>query len=396
MSVTTPIYLDNHSTTRCDPSVVEAMLPYFSELYGNAASRTHRFGFEAKAAVELARERVAALIGSSPKEVIWSSGATEANNLALIGAAEAQQSQGRHIIISQIEHKSIIDAADVLEHRGWRVTRVAPDSEGIVPAETVCQHLCEDTTVVSLMLANNEIGTIQPIRPVGEACRARGIVFHVDAVQAAGRTPIRVVEDNVDLLTLSAHKMYGPKGVGALYVRRGRPRFSVQPIIVGGGHERGMRSGTLPVPLIVGMGYAAQLAEQSLTNGEVPRIQALRDMLWQGLTERISGLVLNGHPTQRLMSNLNFSVERVESQALMMALRDLAVSSGSACSSASLEPSYVLRAMGLSPERSHASIRVGLGRFSTEDEVSYAIDRITKAVQELREMSPLYEPDHTE
>jgi len=369
------------------------MLPYFSEAYGNAASRTHRFGFEAKAAVEWARERVSELIGSSPKEIIWTSGATEANNLAVRGVAEALVSKGKHIVISQIEHKSVIDCARFLEERGWDITRVAPDSNGIVQPEDVIQAITPETTLVSLMLANNEIGTIQPISDVGKACRAREIAFHVDAVQGAGRIAIDVQAASIDLLTLSAHKMYGPKGIGALFVRRGRPRISIQPLIVGGGHERGLRSGTLPVPLIAGMGKAAQLARAALTNGEVERIQGLREQLWKGLQSQIDGLVLNGHKHQRLASTLNFSVERVEAQALMMGLRDLAVSSGSACSSATLEPSYVLRAMGISAQRSHASIRIGIGRFSTADEITYAIERIIHAIRELRELSPLYDVD---
>jgi len=395
MGIKTPIYLDNHATTRCDPVVLEHMLPYFSEQYGNPASRTHRFGFEAKAAVEWARERVAELIGCSPKEIVWTSGATEANNLALRGVAEAQSAKGQHIVLSQIEHKSVMDTADDLERRGWRVSRIAPNRGGVIAAADIIDALCADTTIVSLMLANNEVGTIQPVEEVGRVCRQREIVFHVDAVQAAGRIPINATTSQADIITLSAHKMYGPKGVGALYVRRGRPRFSVQPILLGGGHERGLRSGTLPTPLIAGMGKAAELAMAALTNGEVDRIRSLRDDLWTQLTGLVEGLVMNGDPQARLASTLNFSIERVEAQALMMGLRDLALSSGSACSSASLEPSYVLRAMGIAPDRAHASIRVGLGRFSTAEEVNYAAARIATAITELRELSPLYHPDST-
>lgn len=390
MSVTTPIYLDNHSTTRCDPEVVDTMLPYFTEMYGNAASRTHRFGFEAKSIVEWSRTQISALIGCSPKEVIWTSGATEANNIAVLGAATGMASKGKHIVISQIEHKAVLEAAEELERRGWSITRVPPQSNGIVSIARVCEAIGTETSLVSLMYANNEIGTIQPITEIGRFCRNAGIVFHVDAVQAAGRLPIDVTESNIDLLTLSAHKMYGPKGVGCLFLRRGKPRVHISPLFWGGGHERGVRPGTLPVPLIAGMGKAAQLAKNALTNGEIERITSLRDILWQRLSQEIEGIQLNGDPTQRLCSTLNLSIERVEAQALMMSLRDIALSSGSACSSASLEPSYVLRAMGCSDQRAHASIRIGVGRFTTEDEIHYAADRIRASVDHLRGMSPIY------
>ena len=385
-----PVYLDIHSTTPCAEEVVDIMIPYFRERYGNAASRTHRFGFEAKAAVELARERVSALISASPKEIIWTSGATESNNLAILGAAREASGAGKHIVISAIEHKSVIDAAAHLQSEGWSVTQVCPGADGVVQVEAIEAAMTSQTTLVSLMMANNEVGTVQPVRDVGLLCRDKGVIFHVDAAQASGKLQIHVKESCIDLLSLSAHKMYGPKGIGALYVRRGRPRFRLQPILFGGGHERGLRSGTLPVPLIAGMGRAATLALEDMDNDVPEKMAALRDQLWSGLQRGISGICLNGSADTRLPNNLNVSISDVESQALMMSIRDLAISSGSACSSASLEPSYVLGAMGVDPALAHASIRFGLSRYTTSEEVEYATQRLTEAVRELRAMSPIY------
>lgn len=384
-----PIYLDNHATTPCDPRVVEAMLPYFTEVFGNAASRTHSFGMAAKAAVERARVQVAALIGASPREIVWTSGATESDNLAVLGGARFFASRGRHLVISSIEHKAVLDAALALEQEGWEVTRVRPEPTGVVAASAVEAALRDDTVLVSVMAVNNEIGTVQPLHELGALCRSRGIALHTDASQAPGRIPLDVVAMQVDLLSLSAHKMYGPKGVGALFVRRGRPRVRVEPLLHGGGHERGMRSGTLPVPLIVGMGRAAELSVGVLGDGTLERIRGLRERLWEGLQARLDGVHLNGSHVHRVPGNLNVSFEGVEGEALLMGIRQVAVSSGSACSSATLEPSYVLRALGVDEDLAHASIRFGIGRFNTVEEIDHVVELVTSKVTQLRELGRL-------
>ena len=391
MAVKLPIYMDNHATTPVDPKVVDAMLPFLTDNFGNAASRNHVFGWTAEAAVEHAREQVAGLIGAKAKEIVWTSGATESDNLAIIGAARFNQKKGKHIVTSVIEHKAVLDACHFLEKEGWEVTYVQVGDDGVVKPEDVKAALRDDTVLCSIMFANNEIGTVQPIAEIGAICREAGVIFHCDAVQGIGRIPFDVSEMNVDMVSLSAHKMYGPKGIGALYVRRGRPRFRIEPHIHGGGHERGMRSGTLAVHQIVAMGKAAELAADELSNGGIDRQRALRDRLWQGLQARLSHLFVNGDMDARLPNNLNVSFAFVEGEALMMAIKDVAVSSGSACTSASLEPSYVLRALGVDEELAHTSIRFGIGRFTTEEEVDYVVELVSDKVTWLRDMSPLWE-----
>jgi cysteine desulfurase len=385
-----PIYMDNNSTTRCDPRVVEAMLPFFTEHYGNAASRSHAFGWHAEAAVEDAREQVAQLIGASPKEIVFTSGATESNNLAIKGVASMYRKKGNHIITCVTEHKAVLDPCKRLERDGYQVTFLPVDSYGRVSVQQVADAITPQTILVSIMAANNEIGTLQPIGAIGRLCKERGVLFHTDAVQAVGKIPVDVESMGIDLLSLTAHKFYGPKGIGALYVRRKDPRVRLDPIIDGGGHERGMRSGTLAVPLIVGMGRAAELAREERPT-EAARLLALREKLVHGIMSQLSDTTLNGHPTERLPGNANISFAYVEGEGLMMGIKDIAVSSGSACTSASLEPSYVLKALGVGDELAHSSIRFGLGRFTTEEEVDYTIDAVVKAVNKLREMSPLYE-----
>jgi len=367
------------------------MMPYLTTTFGNAASRNHSFGWAANEAVELAREQVADLIGASPKEIVFTSGATESNNLAIKGVARFRENKGKHIITVATEHKAVIDSCHALEADGWEITYLGVDQEGLISLDEFKAAIREDTVLASVMLGNNEIGVIQPIAKIGAICKEHGIVFHCDAVQGLGRIPFDVAEMNVDLLSISAHKMYGPKGVGALYVRRGRPRIRVSPIIDGGGHERGMRSGTLAVHQIVGLGKAAELAKADLTNGGVARVRALRDRLWEGLQEQLDELYLNGSWEHRLPNNLNVSFAYVEGEAMMMGIKDIACSSGSACTSASLEPSYVLRAMGVDVELAHTSIRFGIGRFTTEEEIDFAINLIVEKVNWLRSMSPLYE-----
>ncbi|MEN9786345.1 MAG: hypothetical protein RLZZ299_1609 [Pseudomonadota bacterium] len=387
----TPIYLDNHATTRCDPRVVEAMMPYLTEVFGNAGSRNHSYGWAAQEAVERAREEVAALLGGQAKEVVFTSGATESDNLAVMGVARFYKDKGRHIVTVLTEHKAVLDACHALESEGYEVTYLQPDAQGLVSAAQVKAALRPDTTLVSVMWANNEIGVIQPIAEIGAACREAGVVFHTDAVQGLGRLPFDVKTMNVDLVSISGHKMYGPKGIGALWVRHGRPRIRLEPLFHGGGQERGLRSGTHAVHQIVGLGKAAALAAEALTNGEAERVRALRDRLWDGLRANIDELYLNGAWEQRLPNNLNVSFAFCEGEAMMMAIKGLAVSSGSACTSASLEPSYVLRALGVEAELAHTSIRFGVGRFNTEAEIDAAIALITEKVRWLREMSPLYE-----
>jgi cysteine desulfurase len=388
--VKTPIYLDNNATTRCDPRVVEAMLPYFTEIYGNAASRNHVFGWQAEEAVEQAREQVGSLIGASAKEIIFTSGATESNNLALKGVASMYKKKGNHVITAVTEHKAVIDPCKRLERDGYQVTFLPVDKDGRVSAEQVAAALTDKTILVSIMAANNEIGTLQPITQIGKLCKQRGVLFHTDAVQAVGKVPIDVEEMGIDLLSLTAHKIYGPKGIGALYVRRKDPRVRLDALLDGGGHERGMRSGTLPVPGIVGLGLACELARKEMKT-EAARLLALRQKLHQGILDRLEEVYLNGHATERLPGNLNISFAYVEGEALMMGIKDVAVSSGSACTSASLEPSYVLKALGVGDELAHSSLRFGLGRFNTEEEVDYVIDDVVRAVNHLRDMSPLYE-----
>ncbi|MBN1336606.1 MAG: IscS subfamily cysteine desulfurase [Deltaproteobacteria bacterium] len=392
MTVQTPIYMDHHATTPVHPQVLDAMLPYLKDDFGNAASRSHAFGWKAEAAVEHAREKVAALIGADPREILFTSGATESDNLAVKGAARYRKEAGTHLVVSAIEHKAVLDSAHALEAEGFEVTFLPVTQEGLVEVDAVRDALRPTTTLVSVMLANNEVGTVQPVAEIGALCRDRGVLFHTDAVQGLGRVPFDVATAHADLVSLSAHKMYGPKGIGALYVRRGRPRVRLEPLIHGGGHERGMRSGTLPVHQIVGFGAAAALAFEDLESGvEIARVRALRDRLWHGLSTRLTEVRLNGSRAHRLPNNLNVSFAFVEGEALMMAARDVAVSSGSACTSASLEPSYVLRAMGVPSEVAHSSIRFGLGRSNTEEEVDHVVDLFVEKVTQLREMSPLYE-----
>ena len=391
MTIELPIYMDNHATTRVDPRVVQAMLPYFTTTYGNAASRTHRFGWEAEAAVSDARETIANYIGAdSEKEIVFTSGATESDNLAIKGVAEYYKSRGNHIVTTVIEHKAVLDSCKRLEKEGFEVTYVGVGEDGVVDPAAIEAAMTDKTILVSVMLANNEVGTIQPIEEIGKLTRAKKAVFHVDAVQGIGKTPFDVKRMNVDLASLTAHKIYGPKGVGALYVRRSKPRIRLVAQMDGGGHERGNRSGTLNVPGIVGFAKAVQiLAQEGAEENE--RILGLRSSLYEQITGALDEVVLNGHPEKRLPGNLNLSFSFVEGEGLMMAIKDVAVSSGSACTSASLEPSYVLKAMGLDEELAHSSIRFGLGRFNTQEQVDFVADLVVRKVRRLREMSPLYE-----
>ncbi len=386
-----PVYLDNHATTRTDPQVVEAMLPYFTEQYGNAASVSHRFGWEAEEAVERAREQVARAIGAETREIIFTSGATESNNLAIKGLAQAATRRGKHLVTCSSEHKAILDPMKRLARQGWDVTIVDCDDYGGVSANAIAGALTDQTALVSIMAANNEVGTINPIGEIGRLCHERGIVFHTDAAQAVGKIPLDVRRDEVDLLSLSAHKFYAPKGIGALYVRRRDPQVRLQPLFDGGGHERGFRSGTLPVPLLVGLGMAAELAVARLPE-ESRRILELRERLHEGLASRVPGIRLNGHPGDRLPGNLNLSFSDVDGEALMMAMRDVAVSSGSACSAADPEPSHVLLAMGLSEDLARSSLRFGLGRFTTSEEIDFAIESVARAVERLRSQGVAWTP----
>ncbi len=440
MSIKTPIYMDYNSTTPMDPRVMEAMRPYLTEKYGNAASRSHRYGWVAEEAVEYAREQVAKLIGATAAEIIFTSGATESDNLALkgvahmygmtdadkllvdtiakghaagtlpgaedklparfgrldldaiaqVGAFEYFRDKGDHIITVATEHKAILDSAKRLEKEGWRVTYLPVEKNGLVDLDKLRDALTDRTLLVSVMFANNEIGVIQPVAEIGALCRQKGVLFHTDAVQAVGKVPIDVEAMKIDLLSISAHKMYGPKGVGALYVRRRRPRVRLEAGLDGGGHERGMRSGTLNVAGIVGLGKAAELCSKEMAE-EASRVSGLRDRLWSRFSSELDEVFLNGHPEHRLPNNLNVSFAYVEGEAMMMAIKDVAVSSGSACTSASLEPSYVLRALGVGDDLAHSSIRFGVGRFTTEAEVDFVADLVISAVKRLREMSPLYE-----
>jgi cysteine desulfurase len=373
-----------------DPRVVEAMLPYFTEKFGNAASRSHAFGWEAEAAVEAAREQIGVLIGASAKEIIFTSGATEANNLAIKGVAQMYKKKGNHVITQVTEHKAVLDPCKRLEKEGFQVTYLPVDKYGQVSAEQVKAATTDKTILVSIMAANNEIGTLQPIKAIGKVCKEKGVLFHTDAVQAVGKVAVNVEEMGIDLLSMTAHKVYGPKGIGALYVRKKDPRVRLEPQIDGGGHERGMRSGTLPVPYIVGFGAACDIARREMPE-EAKRVYRLRERLRKGIMDKLPESYLNGHPDERLPGNANISFAYVEGEGLMMGIKDVAVSSGSACTSASLEPSYVLRALGVGDELAHSSIRFGLGRFSTEEEVDYVVDLVVREVNRLREMSPLYE-----
>ncbi len=434
-----PIFMDYHSTTPLDPRVLEAMTPYFTDDFGNAASRNHEYGWKAEAAVEKARKQIGALIGASDKEIVFTSGATESNNLALKGVVEFYKDKGDHLVTVATEHKAILDTCKRLERQrldridelkiqrlmeltgadvnaddlatleikheldkdvvlgrwieklrvGARVTYLTPKKDGLVDLKELEAAITDKTILVSVMLANNEIGVVQPVEEIGKLCRAKGVLFHTDAVQGVGKVPFDVEKAKADLVSLSAHKMYGPKGVGALYVRR-KPRVRIAPIIDGGGHERGMRSGTLNVAGIVGFGAAAELAMKEMAT-EAPRLKALRDRLLAGLQKNLDMLTVNGSMEHRLPGNLNISFAYAEGEALMMGIKSIAVSSGSACTSASLEPSYVLRALGVPEDMAHSSIRFGLGRFTTEEEVDYAIELVTRAVKKLRDMSPLYE-----
>ncbi len=386
-----PIYLDNHATTRTDPRVVEAMLPYFTEVYGNAASVSHRFGWEAAAAVDQAREQVARAIGAEAREIVFTSGATESNNLAIKGAAQAAAKRGNHIVTVSTEHRAVLDPVRRMAREGWEITVLDADEHGRVSAESIAGALTDRTVLVSVMAANNEVGTLNPIAEIGRLCHDRGVLFHTDAAQAVGKIPIDVHRDGVDLLSLSAHKFYGPKGIGALYVRRRDPQVRLQPMLDGGGHERGYRSGTLAVPLIVAMGAAVELAVGSMDE-ELSRIRTLRDRLHEAIASRLPGIRLNGHPTDRLAGNLNLSFSDVDGEALMMAMRDVAVSSGSACSAADPEPSHVLRAIGLDDDLARSSLRFGLGRFTTEDEVELAAEAVAAAVERLRGQAVAWSP----
>jgi cysteine desulfurase len=383
-----PIYLDYSATTPVDPRVAEKMIPYLTEFFGNPASRSHAFGWKAEEAVEEARGHVAALINADPKEIVWTSGATEGNNLAIKGAAGFYKTKGRHIITQKTEHKAVLDTCRELERHGFEVTYLPVGEDGLVSVEDFKAAIRPDTILASIMMVNNEIGVIHPVWEIGEICRAKGIIFHCDAVQGGGRVEIDVQKLKVDLLTITAHKMYGPKGIGALYIRR-KPRVRLEAQIHGGGHERGFRSGTLATHQIVGFGEAARLAKLEMGT-ESERIRALRDRLLKGMQE-IEEVYVNGDIERRIPHNVNVSFNFVEGESLIMAVKDLAVSSGSACTSASLEPSYVLRALGRSDELAHSSIRFTLGRFTTEEEVNYAVDLIKKKVAKLRELSPLWE-----
>ncbi len=386
----TPIYMDNHATTRVDPRVVEAMLPYFTESYGNAASRTHVFGWKAEEAVTRARIQVAKTIHADAKEIIFTSGATESDNLALFGAAAAGRARGTEIVIGATEHPAVLDVARELEARGGSVIRLPVDAHGRVDPDDLRRSLTDRTLLVSLMTANNEVGTLHPVAELGAICKERGVLFHTDAAQAVGRIPIDVQAMGIDLLSISGHKIYGPKGVGALYVRRKDPRVILEPMQHGGGHERGLRPGTLNVPAIVGLGVALEIACAEMP-AETKRLRALRDRLQAGILDRVEDVKLNGHPTERLPNNLNLSFAYVEGEALLMALSEIAVSSGSACTSARREPSHVLKAMGLSDTEAQTSLRFGLGRWNTQEEVDFIIECVAAAVARLREISPLYE-----
>ncbi len=385
-----PIYLDNHATTQCDPRVVETMLPFFSENFGNAASRNHSFGWVAEEGVENARKQIADLIGANSKEIVFTSGATESNNLAIKGVAEMYAERGNHIITVATEHKAILDTCKHLEKQGIRVTYLPLQGDGLVDLDMLRDAITDKTILVSIMYANNEIGVIQNVSEIGKICKERGVLFHTDGVQAVGKIPVNVIKDNIDIMSLTAHKMYGPKGVGALYVRRRNPRVQISAQMDGGGHERGMRSGTLNVPGIVGFGKAAELCNQ-LMETEMAKHRIMRDRLKTTLESALEETYINGSMTSRLPHNLNMSFAYVEGESLLMGINDIAVSSGSACTSATLEPSYVLKALGLGDDLAHTSIRFGIGRFNTDEEIDYVANKMIEVVNKLRELSPLWE-----
>ena len=385
-----PIYMDNHATTPVDPRVLQEMLPYFTEKFGNAASRNHPFGWVSEEGVETARARIAKLIAAIGKEIIFTSGATESDNLAIKGVAEMYREKGNHIITAATEHKAVLDACKHLEKYGYRVTYLPVQKDGLIDLDDLKRALDEKTILVSIMAANNEIGVIQPIEEIGRLCHERGVLFHSDATQAVGKMPVDVNKQSIDLLSISAHKMYGPKGVGALYVRRKNPRVQVSPIIDGGGHERGMRSGTLNVPGIVGLGKACAIASEEMPK-EACHTAGMRNRLKDKILGRLDEVYVNGSMEHRLPGNLNLSFAYVEGESLLMGINDVAVSSGSACTSATLEPSYVLKALGTGDDLAHSSIRFGIGRFNTEAEIDYVADRVCETVERLRELSPLYE-----
>jgi cysteine desulfurase len=385
-----PIYMDNHATTPVDPKVLEEMLPYFMEKFGNAASRNHSFGWAAEEGTETARERIAKLVGATTKEIIFTSGATESDNLAIKGVAEMYREKGNHIITAVTEHKAVLDTCKRLEKYGYRVTYLPVQKDGLIDLDDLKRAMDDKTILVTIMAANNEIGVVQPIAEIGKLCRERGVIFHTDATQAVGKIPVDVNKQNLDLASISAHKMYGPKGVGALYVRRKNPRVQISAIIDGGGHERGMRSGTLNVPGIVGLGKACAIAQDEMPQ-ESCRLAGLRNRLRDRITGRLDEVYVNGSMDHRLPGNLNISFAYVEGESLLMGINDVAVSSGSACTSATLEPSYVLKALGTGDDLAHSSIRFGIGRFNSEAEVDYVADRVIETVERLRELSPLYE-----
>ena len=385
-----PIYMDNHATTPVDPRVFEAMRPYLTNIFGNSASRNHSFGWEAEEATEKARKQVASLIGATSKEIVFTSGATESDNLALKGVAEMYAEKGNHIITAATEHKAILDTCKRLEKHGARVTYLPVQQNGLVDLDQLKAAITDKTVLISIMHANNEIGVLQPIREIGRIARERGVLLHTDGTQAVGKVPVNVLDDNIDLMSISAHKMYGPKGVGALYVRRRNPRVQLTAQMDGGGHERGMRSGTLNVPGIVGLGEACALAQAEMP-AESKRLAFLRDKLKDRLMNSLDEVYINGTLEHRLPNNLNISFAYVEGESLLMGINEIAVSSGSACTSATLEPSYVLKALGAGDDLAHSSIRFGLGRFNTEEEVDYVAGKVIEVVKKLRELSPLYE-----
>jgi len=385
-----PVYMDNHATTPVDPRVVEAMSPFFTEKFGNAASRNHEFGWVAEEAVENARAQVAKLINATPKEIVFTSGATESTNLAIKGVAEMYREKGNHIITQVTEHKATLDTCKRLEKYGYEVTYLPVEKDGRINLEDLRRAITPKTILISIMYANNEIGVVQPIAEIGKIAKEKGIFFHVDGVQAIGKIPVDVQKDGIDLMSISAHKIYGPKGVGALYVRRKNPRVQLSAIIDGGGHERGMRSGTLNVPGIVGLGKACELCQQEMA-AESERLRGLRERLKESIMSRLDETFINGSMEHRLPHSLNISFAYVEGESLLMGINDVAVSSGSACTSATLEPSYVLKALGVGEDLAHTSIRFGLGRFNTAEEVDYVADRVVETVTRLRELSPLYE-----
>ena len=385
-----PIYMDNHATTKMDPRVFEVMKPYFLDIYGNAASRNHSFGWEAEEAVEKARKQIADLIGATPKEIVFTSGATESNNLAIKGIAEMYAERGNHIITQATEHKAVLDTCKRLEKEGVRVTYLPVKTDGLIDLNQLRDAITDKTILISIMYANNEIGVVQPMAEIAKIAKEKGVLVHSDAVQAVGKIPVNVNTDGIDVLSLTAHKLYGPKGVGALYVRRRNPRVQITAQMDGGGHERGMRSGTLNVPGIAGLGAACEICHKEMAE-ETKRLRFLRDKLKDRLMNDLDETYINGSMTHRLPHNLNISFAYVEGESLLMGINDIAVSSGSACTSATLEPSYVLKALGAGDDLAHSSIRFGIGRFNTEEEVDYVGNKVAEVVKKLRELSPLYE-----